>query len=424
MDDRTLPPTNRRVPKPRRRSAMVAAIAGLAVLVAGCAGAGLMVSASSPSHGAGTSPSVGGAGGAGGASGAAGLGGAGGTGANPNVPQANPNTPQSHGFVSPAKENSGADSRSGVTGGALFGGNGPLVREDARLGRKLAIVREYYRIGESFPTPPNRRLMESGSTLVVSLDSAPGHGGPSYASIADGHEDGVIGAFLKAMNQAAVTYHLGAIYFCFEHEADNPRHLALGSPAEFVKAWDHLHQLAQSDHLNWNDGGRLHWVLILEHTAYQSAVPRWESGGGASAYWPGDKEVDIVAADGYNHIGCQARSRAGGGTGTTAADSKWLTPEALFDPVLSFAHSHGGLPVFITEWGSQASYAASEQPTFIGQMRSFVSANHEVAAALYFDWKSAQYPRCNNIINNLPPSLSAMAAMGHSADLQGRLLGA
>ncbi len=101
---------------------------------------------------------------------------------------------------------SGTYSRSGVDGGALFGGNTKLVPEEARLGRSLAIVRVYYRLGESFPRPADRRLMAEGTTLLVSLDTVPGD--PGYASIAASHQDAAIAAFLKAVNQAAVQYRL------------------------------------------------------------------------------------------------------------------------------------------------------------------------------------------------------------------------
>ena len=310
MESRKHYAMNQRTPKARSRAAMVAAIAGLAVLAAGCGSEGLSVS---PSSGGSAAPSY--AGGAG-------------------VPQANPGSspPGDQGFVSPAEEQAGAGNRSGVTGGALFGGNGPLALVDAKLGRRLAIVREYYKIGERFPTPENKQLMASGSTLLVSLDAQPGQG-PSYASIASGQEDATISAFLKTMNQDAVTYHLGAIYICFEHEADNPIHMNLGSPSEFVRAWDHVHQLAVSEHLDWNTGGRLHWVLILEHTAYFQDLPQFlaNGGGGANAYWPGTNEVDVVGADGYNHIGCKKKGRSGS-AGVTGGSSS-LTPEALFDPV-------------------------------------------------------------------------------------------
>jgi hypothetical protein len=54
-------------------------------------------------------------------------------------------------------------------------------------------------------------------------------------------------------------------------------------------------------------------------------------------------------------------------------------------------------------------------------MRAYVTANREIAAAMYFDSRNPHFPSCSSIINNLPASVSAMAAMGHSARLQGRV---
>jgi hypothetical protein len=408
MDCRTHHAMSHRTHKARHRSlGVLAAIAGFAVLAAGCGGP-----AARPSPpGSGKPSSIGGAGSADGNQGLV---------SPPNEPAGTGSAPENQGSVNAAAEPAGTGNRSGVTGGALFGGTLQLAQQERRLGRRLAIVRSYYTLGDSFPAYQAKHLMAAGSTLLVSLDSPPGRG-PSYASIAAGHQDGTISTFLKAMNRAAIRYHLGAIYICFEHEADNPHHLALGSPAEFVRAWDHVHQLAQSEHLNWNAGGRLHWVLILTHTSYLHALPQWpfNSRGEANAYWPGAGEVDIVAADGYNHMGC-TNIGSSGLTGVASA-SLAVTPGELFDPVLSFAHSHGGLPVFIAEWGTQASYAAGQQPAYIARMKAYVSAHHKIRAAMYFDWRSAQDRACTSVIDNHPASLSAMAAMGHAAGLQGRL---
>jgi hypothetical protein len=399
MNNRTHHTPRPRAHKARHRAAvLVAAIGGLAVLAAGCGGGGGLPVAA-PSHTPGL-PSA--SSGPGSAQQKPGHG-------KPGRP------PVSGGSMNPAQESAGTGNKSGVTGGALFGGTNELAVENAKLGRKLAIVREYYHIGEKFPTPQSKHLMSTGSTLLVSLDSVGAHG-PSYSSIAAGRDDGTIRAFLKAMSQSARSYHLGAIYISFEHEADNPQHVPLGSPAAFRRAWDHVHQLAQSAHLNWNDGGHLHWVMILMHTAYFRELPKWQTGGPAGAYWPGANEVDVVAADGYNHIGCKQSSHGG-----SASSAVSLNPGDLFNPVISFAHSHGGLPVFITEWGTQAGRYASRQPAFIGQMRAYVTANREIAAAMYFDSRNPNFPSCSSIINNLPASVSAMAAMGRSARLQGRV---
>ncbi len=308
-----------------------------------------------------------------------------------------------------AHENSGTGSRSGVTGGALFGGNTSLVPEETALGRKLAIVRVYYRFGDSFPTFTDSQIMASGSTLVVSLNTL--RGGATYASIAAGMQDGYISSFLRAVNQAAIRYHLPAIYFSFEHESSlTSKHAGLGSPAQFVQAWDHIHQLAAAMHLNWNDGGRIHWVWIQLHGTFVPVNQRpagWPIYGAPSAYWPGRNEVDIVAADGYNHPGCNAHAGP-------------VTPQSLFGPLISFAHQNGGLPVFITEWGSTAVPSGQEQTGFIGQMQAFVAANPEIVAVLYWNSHGAR-PRCSFSVNAHPASVSALATMAHSAALQGRL---
>jgi hypothetical protein len=249
--------------------------------------------------------------------------------------------------------------------------------------------------------------MANGSTLIVSLDTVPG--GPSYSSIAAGREDATISGFLQSMEQAAVAYHLNAIYICFEHEVDTAggHHTGLGSPAQFIQAWDHIHQLAASAHLDWNDGGRLHWIIILTHMAYIK--------GFASQYWPGTGEVDIVGVDGYNAAG-NCRTVRGGNV--VAQGTAMQTPADLFDGALGFAGAHGGLPVFVAEWGSVPYASPAIQPAFINQMQQFVAANHQIGAALYWDGHG-QGNGCNYIINGNPASLAALANMGHSSVLQG-----
>jgi len=281
-----------------------------------------------------------------------------------------------------------AGKRSGTplqTGNALFGGNDLLTQDEHAIGRKLAIIRVYYQIGQTFPSITDRQHMGEGSTLLVSLDSS----GQSYSSIAAGRDDSTISAFLRAMNRAAFSYHLASIYISFEHEPDGPQHGGLGSPAEFTRAWDHIHQLAVAAHLDWNNGGRLRWVLILIHNTYA---------GGANSYWPGSGEVNVVAADGYNSFPC----------GRWANQAS--TPTELFNPALGFAWSHGGLPVFISEWGSE-DVNSSAQPQFIHEMQAYVAANSVIAATMYWDDGGG---RCNYRVDGHPASLAALAAMGQS----------
>jgi hypothetical protein len=330
----------------------------------------------------------------------------------------------SGGLAARAGEPAGTGSRSGVVGGALFGGDLPLVPETGRLGRGLAIVRAYFRFGEQFPGAKVTAAMRAGSSVLASLDSVPGLGQGSYASIAAGQHDATILRFLQQVEGAAVGYHLGAIYVSFEHEANALPHRVLGTPAQFVQAWDHVHALAAAAHLLWTQGGRLRFVLILTHLAYfpPGARPAWAASlGQASAYFPGASEVDLVAADGYNHGGC--KDAGPGAAAGVPAGAPAVTPGDLFGPVVAWARAHGGLPVFIAEWGSQVYTHSAEQATFIDQMRAFVTANPEIAGAMYWNSQSAQHLGCSSSVNNQPASLAALAAMGHAPGMQGRAAG-
>jgi hypothetical protein len=323
---------------------------------------------------------------------------------------------QGPGTVAPDEETSGTSVVSGVTGGVMFGGNTSMAVESANLGRKLAIVRTYYTLNQSFPKAEDRHWMSEGSTEMVSLDTKPGSA--SYADIAAGDEDAAFSAFLKNLEKAAVQYNLPAIYFCFEHAVNTPgHHQGLGTPAQFVRAWDHLHQLAASEHLNWNDGGRIHWVLILTHEAFVplSMRPKYAlNQGSASDYYPGKGEVDVIGVDGYQSYGCP--NKLASDNGSNGREEHLL--QSLFDPAVAFAWANGGLPVFITEWGSTAYPSTGSQVSFIHQMQSFVDVNHEVAAAMYWD-NSGGTARCNYTVNGDQAAVSAIVSLGHSSLLQG-----
>jgi hypothetical protein len=296
----------------------------------------------------------------------------------------------------------------GITGGALFGGTMPLVAEQGTLGRKLAIIRVYDMIGQKFGGRKVDQVMSAGSTVLASLD-VPHSRGISYASVAAGRQDTQIRAWLTGAEQAAVAHHLPAVYVSFEHEANASANHVLGTPAQFRAAWAHIHSLAAGAHLNAGAGGRLRWAMILEHLAYfpASMRPRWSLRlGFAAQYFPGAGNVNVIAADGYNRGGCRSH------IGTTPTEAA-VSPGSLFNPVLTFARTHGGLPVFLAEWASAAySAAPAWQAGFIGQMKAYVLANPRIAAVMY--WDNRGFFGCRFAVTGLPLSLAALAAMGRA----------
>jgi hypothetical protein len=281
------------------------------------------------------------------------------------------------------------------------------VREEHRLNRKLAMVRVYYHFGEDFPMRADLRLMTGHQTLLVSLDGT--RLGPTFASVAAGREDRFIRRFLKAMNDAAVLYHLGVIYFCYQHEPNVRRGRGLGSRAQFRRAWDHVRELARGMHLT-----RLRWVLILTHRDYlpPGHRPRWMHGmPPAAAVWPGKRNVDVVAADGYDSPGCKPG---------TSPRNDHATPGSVFGPVLRFARAHGRLPVFASEWGASARFPAA-QAKFIREMPGFVARHHAIRGVSYWDQAG---PTCSYSVNHRPRALAALRAMAHDRALLGHVSGA
>ena len=298
----------------------------------------------------------------------------------------------------------------GVTGGALFGGTVPLLAEQGHLGRKLAIVRIYDMIGQKFNTPKVDQVMSAGGTVLASLDIPHGHG-ITYASIAAGRQDTQIRAWLTEAEQEAVAHNISAVYVSFEHEANTTANHVLGTPAQFKAAWNHMHRIATQAHLNAGTGGRLRWAMILMHTAYfpASMRPHWSLRlGFASQYFPGAGNVDVIAADGYNRGGCRTHK-------SSSPTEPAVTPGSLFGPVLTFARTHGGLPVFLAEWAS-AFYSAvpAWQANFINAMKAYVLANPKITAVMY--WNSRGFFGCHFAVTGHPLSVAALAAMGRAVN--------
>ena len=145
-------------------------------------------------------------------------------------------------------------------------------------------------------------------------------------------------------------------------------------------------------------------MLILIHNT-------WSSWRGPS-FWPGLGEVDILGSDGYNSAGCRATKPH------TGISFKETTPDTLFNPVLKFAAAHGGLPVFIPEFGSDT-IPPSAQPQFISEMQAYVTAHPAIRAAEYWDSGGGG---CTYKITQ-QSSISALAAMGKAPALQGHTTG-
>ena len=69
------------------------------------------------------------------------------------------------------------------------------------------------------------------------------------------------------------------------------------------------------------------------------------------------------------------------------------------------------------EWGSD-NIPSGEQATYINQMQAFVAQHKSIVGALYWD---THVGNCDYKVNGNAASISALAAMGKSAALQGHV---
>jgi hypothetical protein len=218
-------------------------------------------------------------------------------------------TPSSSGQHTPAAGSGGSTGRActktlskAPTCGVLWGSDAQgasVAGLEQATGRRLDIV--YYFEGVdsgALPTAQQRSMVAAGHTLHINLEArqfaVAGHPEVRWSQIAAGDFDAQL-----RRSAAALAALKSPLFLTFDHEADVPaKPQARGTPAQFVAAWRHLHQLfaaASASNVIWT------WVV----TGYPPNDAR------AAALYPGDDVVDWISWDPYDQRGCQS-----GGVGT------------------------------------------------------------------------------------------------------------
>jgi hypothetical protein len=180
--------------------------------------------------------------------------------------------------------------------GALLGVEPPepsmtgLGRSETSLGNAVDLVYSFHDINDVVPSAFDREVVASGRVLHVDIDSRD-YGNPDpttvpWAGVASGAHD----LELERMAQGIASLHV-PVFVTFDHEPDQPVRSAVGTPAEFVAAWRHVHDLfveQGATNAVWV------WVVMALPQTY-AATP---------AFWPGDSYVDWISWDSYDIAGC------------------------------------------------------------------------------------------------------------------------
>ncbi|MEO5744263.1 MAG: hypothetical protein ABIQ53_06685, partial [Terracoccus sp.] len=150
--------------------------------------------------------------------------------------------------------------------------------------RPYDFVYRFHRATSPFPSAEETALVQSGRLLHISVDTPPGM---TWAQVADGAVDQAL------LEQARGLAALGKpVWVTFDHEPDNPAKTALGSGADFVRAWRHVHDL-------YTSAGATNAVWVLVMIGTQPGLAR------AATMYPGNDVVDWISWDVYNASGCR-----------------------------------------------------------------------------------------------------------------------
>jgi plastocyanin len=279
------------------------------------------------------------------------------------------------------------------TSGALFGvhleldqHNGTDRRTamtdfEALVGRSMAIDREYYFWNDDFPTADDEWSRDQGRTLYLSWSAHPndGSGCRKWADIAAGLYDADIDA------QAVKIIAFGApTLFAFHHEPTTGNIDPCGTPAEYIAAWNHVHDRFVADAVT-----NVTWAWTMTAWSFTQ--------GNAGSYYPGDTTVDVIASDGYNWAGC------------TFHPGPWRDPIQVFQAFHAFGALHAK-PMVIAEYGTGEDPAVpGRKGQWFTDFADLMKTWTDVKGAAYFNSGNGS---CDRYVDTSQTSLDAFTVNG------------
>ena len=224
--------------------------------------------------------------------------------------------------------------------------------EIAGTGATPDFVRSFDTFDQAGVSAREKQLVAQGSTLFKSLKPmSRSTGAPiPWASVASGAHDAYLTNYLMSMKRDGGKN----VLFSFNHEADQKGNANKGTPAEFVAAWKHVHDLADKLGVSTKAGGNVEFVWTMVGYGFET--------GRVGAYYPGDAYVDYVGTDPYDV------SKSG--------ERKSFANAVM--PTMNWMDANGvNKPVIVAETGSNgaAGYGQTSQAQWVTQMMQDLRTN-------------------------------------------------
>ena len=222
---------------------------------------------------------------------------------------------------------------------------------ERRIGRRLAIDHTYVPFGAQLGWRPAWDV-QMGRIPLLTIGN-----GASTTEVAQGRHD----VYLRQLAEGVRA--LGKpVFIRYAHRMDDPASSSwVGSPESYRAAWRHVREIFA--------GLPASFVWAPTAAAFGS--------DSADRFYPGDDQVDWIAADGYNGPGCRP-------------GNDWRELSEIFGDFYVWGSSHGK-PLMIGETGSveNAANPAAKAAWFDNAARDLTTEMPNVQALIYFDAKKA-----------------------------------
>jgi Glycosyl hydrolase family 26 len=277
-----------------------------------------------------------------------------------------------------------------VSSGAGQDWTSPFTDVERSVGRRFDIVKRYHdwsNAGEDgqFPDSAEQTLGARGARILFfawtsGIYSTGSH--VMWRDIARGvYDDSVIVPEARRI----LSWRL-PVFLDFDHEMEGQDRRKDGSPAEYIAAYQHIHDVFDSQ-------GVTNVIWVWTSTGWLANVDR------IAASYPGDAYVDWIGYDPYNFYTCNG--------------SAWKTPTQTVEPFYDWLiHSgHRNKPFMLAEYGSVTKDGDSNAlGMWYGAMAGTLANFPNLKAVVQFD--SATSSACDFRVTT---SASALAGFARSA---------
>jgi hypothetical protein len=252
-----------------------------------------------------------------------------------------------------------------------------IAAMEAAFGRTFDIDNHYYAWDAPLPTWRDRWDLDQGRIPMLSWM------GTSTKDTAAGRYDALFGQRADAIRDLGKPVFLR---WFWEMDGDRAaKKKPAGSPAQYIAAWRHLHDLFQA-----HGATNAVWVWCPVSLHFYT--------GTAQPFYPGDDAVDWICADGYNWA-------------PGKPNLPYESFQRLFQAFYDFGVQHGK-PLMVGETGAQEN-APGDKVKWINAMHDSVKLHYpNVEAYLYFDVDdSGSNGNYDWRLNSSPGSIDAFKTM-------------